>query len=102
MRRSSAPPSPFRARSTSCRSSSSLWAFCAAVAGRAAIVVSRGGGETKSHPEVEPEDSKVRFSLQEGCAGPRMLRTCVRTRAVKGIQAELDVRATGQVDEASL
>src|SRR5213083_1319202 len=51
MSTSSAPPSPFRARRTSCRSSSSRWAFCAAVAGRAAI--DTPGSRVKSHPKVE-------------------------------------------------
>src|SRR5215475_11901349 len=72
--------SPLRARSTSWRSSSSLWAFCAAVAaGRAAIWrPPRSGVRRKSHPKVEGEHSKVRWTLQEVCNGPRMLRTYVR------------------------
>src|SRR5262245_15265609 len=72
--------SPLRARSTSWRSSSSLWAFCAAVAaGRAAIwLPPRSGVRRKSHPKVEGEHSKVRWTLQEVCNGPRMLRTYVR------------------------
>src|SRR6266550_6737916 len=84
MRTSRAPLSPLRARSTSCRSSSSRCAFCAAVAaGRAAIWPPPGSGaRRKSHPKVEGEDSKVRFSLQAFCSGPRMLRTYVRVTSV--------------------
>src|SRR6476620_8029285 len=35
--------------------------------------------DAKSHPELEGEDSKDRWSLQDVCSGPSMLRTCVRS-----------------------
>src|SRR5262245_16787873 len=36
------------------------------------------GREGNSHPKVEGDDSKDRWSLQAACNGPRMLRTYVR------------------------
>src|SRR5207249_8155353 len=37
------------------------------------------GQDLKSHPKVEGEDSKDRWSLQDVCSGPKMLRTYVRS-----------------------
>src|SRR5919201_4418266 len=83
MSASSACSSPFRARTTSCRSSSSRWAFCGGgvtVAGRGGMVSSgrrrsSSRQSTRSHPQVEDQDSKDPSKLQGSCnfsdlAGP--------------------------------
>ncbi len=100
MRSSSACWLPFRAFRTSCRSSSSRWAFCAgfspgfsAVAVRAAMPVppcrrrceicSNGRScslSCKSHLEVEGEPSTIVQAIQGVCEKCRMLRTYVRIR----------------------
>src|SRR5579864_5699603 len=66
MRPSIAAPSPFRALSTSCRSSSSRWAFCGeyAYAVRAATERLPVRRRVKSHPLLEPEHSRGSKILQ--------------------------------------